>query len=368
LVTGAGVVGGEQVLGTGGGGLDGAAFGAGVYLAAWVDSSTGEVLARIVTPAGTLGPVLRVDTDPTPSNDVSVGFDGSGFLVAWGEEVGGAGSGNWQIRARRVSGTGATVGATFEVSTQGQRAQRSPFLASDGERWLVTWTETLNDTDEDGLCDGDEASCWDVEGRFLALDGKPWGPDFSIAFTAGNQFLSPVASAGGDFLVAWTGGDAIGGLTGDVYGQRIDPAVPQPPAAYCTAQVNSAGCTPLIVWSGTPSATAPTPFDITAVNVLNNKNGLLFYGVSGPLFAPFAGGTKCAAPPTRRTGVQDSGGTPVGLDCSGVFEIDFNVPIQNGVDPALVPGQAVYAQYWSRDPASPSTTNLTNALQLMIWP
>ena len=34
----------------------------------------------------------------------------------------------------------------------------------------------------------------------------------------------------------------------------------------------------------------------------------------------------------------------------------------------LVPGEDVYAQFWSRDPAVPSTTNLSNAVHFTIAP
>lgn len=42
--------------------------------------------------------------------------------------------------------------------------------------------------------------------------------------------------------------------------------------------------------------------------------------------------------------------------------------IRSGIDPALVPGRRVYAQWWMRDPASPSTTGLSNAFLFGIGP
>jgi hypothetical protein len=45
-----------------------------------------------------------------------------------------------------------------------------------------------------------------------------------------------------------------------------------------------------------------------------------------------------------------------GGQCSGVLSIDFNGWIASGIDPALVAGQHVAAQFWYRDPQSPSTT------------
>jgi hypothetical protein len=72
--------------------------------------------------------------------------------------------------------------------------------------------------------------------------------------------------------------------------------------------------------------------------------------------------------PVVRTLVQSSGGATSGNDCSGTFSFDFNARIQSGIDPSLVTGREVFAQYWSRDPASPSTTSLSNALRFVINP
>jgi hypothetical protein len=137
--------------------------------------------------------------------------------------------------------------------------------------------------------------------------------------------------------------------------------------AYCQAKVNSLGCTPLVQGLGLPSATAPQPFDVEALQVLSNKNGLLFYGLA-PKASPFQGGTLCVQAPLKRTPVQSSGGNPPPSDCSGVFSYDFNQRIRSGVDPALVAGEEVFCQYWSRDPASPFTTGLTGGLAFYVNP
>jgi hypothetical protein len=134
---------------------------------------------------------------------------------------------------------------------------------------------------------------------------------------------------------------------------------------YCTAKVNSSGCTPAIHAVGFPVENSEGGFDLFATEVLNTKFGLLFYSKTGPLAAPFQGGFLCASPPHVRTSTQGSGtgGTP---PCGGVFKLDFNTYALSGADPALVSGQSVWAQYWSRDPAIPSTTNLTNAVEFTI--
>ena len=139
------------------------------------------------------------------------------------------------------------------------------------------------------------------------------------------------------------------------------------PTTYCTAKLNSQGCAAQIAVSGTPSASSPTPFDISATNVLNQKSGLLFYGYT-PASLPFQGGFKCVDSPTRRTPIQLSGGNPSPDDCSGTFSFDFNQRIQSGLDPNLFPGASAYAQYWYRDGADPLGfgTALTDAVEFAI--
>lgn len=136
-------------------------------------------------------------------------------------------------------------------------------------------------------------------------------------------------------------------------------------ASYCTAKVNSLGCTPAIGFSGAPSVSGATPFHVTAAQVINNKAGILFYGL-GSANIPFQGGILCVQPPIQRTGVQISGGNPPPNDCTGTYDFDFGSLIGLGADPSLVAGAAIFAQYWTRDAASPSTTGLTDGLSFVI--
>lgn len=140
--------------------------------------------------------------------------------------------------------------------------------------------------------------------------------------------------------------------------------------SYCTAKVNSLGCTPSIGWSGEPSVAlvGTTPFVITAANVLNQRPGLLYYGVFGASATPFQGGVQCVNAPVRRTPLRSSGGNTGGNDCSGLYAIDFSSWIDGTSDPLLSIGTTVRAQWWSRDPASASGTGLSNALELEVRP
>jgi hypothetical protein len=137
---------------------------------------------------------------------------------------------------------------------------------------------------------------------------------------------------------------------------------------YCTAKVNSLGCTPQIAAVGTPSATSPAPFLITASNILNNKSGMLIYSLMSAA-TPFQGGTLCVASPLVRTSLVNSGGEIGVENCSGSHSYDMRARIQSGLDPNLRAGTTVYVQWLTRDLASQSgPLGLTAALGVSIGP
>jgi hypothetical protein len=138
------------------------------------------------------------------------------------------------------------------------------------------------------------------------------------------------------------------------------------PRFYCTAQTNSSGCTPHVFTGGNlaPSATFGSGFSVKAGNVLAGKTGVLFYGYARNA-TPFLGGTLCVAQPIHRAPPQVA---TAGVGCSSVLSYDFNELVASGADPTLVAGALVDAQWWSRDPAAPSTTNLTDAVEFEIAP
>jgi hypothetical protein len=207
------------------------------------------------------------------------------------------------------------------------------------------------------------------------------GPDITVSFFSGATLVnSQVVPMVVNCQWNWLGWDLTGlnvdrihiktnhSSTGYI---MMDDMEADPDCAsvmiYCTAKTNSAGCVPAIATSGTPSASAGSGFTISTTNVLDNKFGLYFYSKTGPNNAPFQGGTLCAAAPLVRTPVQNSGGT---APCGGAFQIDFNAYVASGADPALVAGQQVWAQTWSRDPgfAPPNNTSLSNAVTFTLCP
>jgi hypothetical protein len=147
---------------------------------------------------------------------------------------------------------------------------------------------------------------------------------------------------------------------GEIRGQIVPGCTN--PMTYCTGKVNSLGCTPAIGWTGTPSLGGADDFHITCTDVISDRSGLLFWGIA-PNNAPFQGGIMCVQTPVNRTPIQNSGGTPGGGDCLGMYDFHFS---HADLTTFGLGGKLVYAEYWYRDPQVPSTTGLSNAIQFDV--
>lgn len=162
-----------------------------------------------------------------------------------------------------------------------------------------------------------------------------------------------------------TAGSGAGGLE-NIEGLNLLVAAPSG-RAYCTPGTSTNGCVAMISASGGPSASATSGFTLTASNVEGQKNGLFFYGVNGPIVSPWGASSSylCVAAPTQRTVGLSSGGT-LGA-CNGNLSVDFLSFVAANPGAVGVPlssGQIVRAQAWYRDPPSPKTTSLSNAI---VW-
>ncbi|HTF89052.1 MAG TPA: VCBS repeat-containing protein [Planctomycetota bacterium] len=147
---------------------------------------------------------------------------------------------------------------------------------------------------------------------------------------------------------------------------------------YCTAKVNSQGCTPTIFGIGTPSVSNARPFWVYVYRVLDSKPGLFLYTVNGSQAStPFQGGTLCIGPSgIRRTPGMSSGTNPKfpSPNCEGVYALNWNAFAQGlgGGNPSpglLVIGNSYQIQVWSRDPgfAAPNNSGLSPAFDVTPW-
>jgi hypothetical protein len=140
---------------------------------------------------------------------------------------------------------------------------------------------------------------------------------------------------------------------------------------YCTSGTTTNGCVPVISGIGTPSASASSGFTLQCNSVEGVKQGIVFYGISGQVGFPWGTSTSwfCVKTPTQRLPTQNSGGT-LG-QCNGQLSIDLLAYIAANPGSLGAPfsaGNQVFAQGWFRDPPSPKSTMMTDALQVTLGP
>jgi len=329
-----------------------------------------------------------------------VGANLYGHAVVWSQgslvaDLGFMGGGTYS-EAYGINDLGAVVGVASIANTN-----QHAFLWQNGQFTdLGAWSGggaaskafAINNVGEIVGLNSSVASVW----RNGAVQALPMPPGVS-AFTpaidindAGDIIATGMVSFPNEVGVLWRNGSPIslgylpGGTisrvrrinqAGEIVGEArassgffhaVKWIVSAPASTYCTAKVNSQGCTPAIAASGAPSASSTTAFTLSASQVLNRQNGIFFYGFAQQV-APFQGGFKCMSNPIKRTPVQNSGGSSLPtVDCSGVYSIDFNAWVQTGIDPLLGVGVEVDGQFWSRDSGSTSTTGLTDAVHFVI--
>jgi len=144
------------------------------------------------------------------------------------------------------------------------------------------------------------------------------------------------------------------------------------PVTYCTAGTSTNGCVPSIGATGSPSTAATSGFSINVANVEGQKQGLIFYGVSGRTATVWgAGGTSffCVKAPTQRMQAQNSGGT-LG-QCDGALSDDWLAHLAahpTALGQPFGAGSTVNAQAWYRDPPAVKATSLSNALEFVTLP
>ena len=196
----------------------------------------------------------------------------------------------------------------------------------------------------------------------------PFENNFSVGYGGNTLNSLDILDALGTYdftglnVFGWTIDDGPFNAAGIDFVQMTIECAEVPPVTYCTSKVNSLGCSPFMTTDpGSPSLSGG-PWNVQANMLINNKPGLVFYGL-GPNAAPFFGGTLCVLPPLLRTGVQASGGNPPPNDCSGQISLDLS----STVNPMFVPG-VIYLQTWARDPGDALGISLTDAVQVQVCP
>jgi Tol biopolymer transport system component len=251
--------------------------------------------------------------------------------------------------------------------TESDNTSRYPAISADGRYVAFESIAT-------GLVASDLNGTWDIFVHDRS-SGQTSCASLDLAgVTGNNQSTNAAMSSDGRFVAFQSYATALvandNNNTGDVFEYDLGAILP---FAYCTAGTTTHGCVPAIAYTGTPSASASSGFTITVHSVEGMKQGILFYGVNNSGFVPHPwGGSSsymCVRAPTQRTHSQNSGGTFNG--CDGVLSIDWNAFMAThptALGNPLQVGQAVYAQAWFRDPPSPKSTMLSDALQFSVGP
>ncbi|MBX9459327.1 MAG: cadherin domain-containing protein [Rhizobium sp.] len=173
----------------------------GNYAVSWME--TAGLSAQIYRPDGTIAVsqfAVESTTEGTQQQVTLTALPSGGFLAVWSSnDLLGADTNNYGIRARVFSESGVPVGTDYVINTAFGGAQNFPnaTVLSDG-RILVTWTSA----DATGV----DTSSTNVTGRILNADGNPSGQsDFVInsSYTGGQSRPSATPLDDGGFVVVY---------------------------------------------------------------------------------------------------------------------------------------------------------------------
>jgi hypothetical protein len=185
------------------------------YLVVWTDSrpgSTTDVFGTRVTPGGTVldGVTTGIPISTAANNQAgaAVAFDGTNYLVVWGDTRSGASD----VFGTRVSPAGSVLGSAatgFAVSTAAN-LQFDVAVAFDGTNYLAAWTDSRSGS-------GNDIYGTRISPAASVLDGVTTGIPIS---TAPKDQNAPSVGVNGAFLVAYRD-RRLGNTYDDVYGTRV---------------------------------------------------------------------------------------------------------------------------------------------------
>jgi hypothetical protein len=138
---------------------------------------------------------------------MAIAFDGANFLVAWNDEVGGPGSGEWDVFGQLVNPGGDLVGQVIPITTE-PGSQMVTSIAFDGVSFLAVWVDMRNSTN------------WDACGQYIDRNGGVLGAKTIISAEPGNQMVLAATVGSGAFV-----GVAYGVMMGEGGLSQVDYAV-----------------------------------------------------------------------------------------------------------------------------------------------
>jgi|GEM_PF-3255078 len=182
---------------------------AGQYLVVWEDEyslTDHDILAqRVASNGSTLGAMIQVayyvDWDARPA--VAYNSVRDEYLVVWQRRIGDAEFGQYDIYARRITGSGTPIGSPIALDT-GSASQTDAALAYNrhDDEYLVVWQDR-------------QLGDWDIMGRRVAGDGSLVGGELIIEAPGLDQTRPDVVynDYRREYLVVWE--DRRGGEPSD---------------------------------------------------------------------------------------------------------------------------------------------------------
>jgi hypothetical protein len=178
-----------------------------------------DVYARFVDTTGNMEPPFLIAHGQQNQREAAVAFNGTNYLVAWEDNLGGRA----RLRGQLVSPTGVLIGGEIEISPA--LYARDPEVASDGEGFLIVWTQ------------GD-----DIVGQMIAGTGGLIGSNFMISPDEQYERTPAIAFGISKYLVTWTHTTDIYSQERDVYGALVSQqGAVSSPIAISTAPGSQGG-------------------------------------------------------------------------------------------------------------------------------
>ncbi len=135
-----------------------------------------------------------------------VASNGNGYLMAWSEEVS---SSNYEVYCQRLTSNGVKIASPFLIGTYSFSEHRFVDVESNGSNYMVIWP------DQDGSDLG-------VYGVILNNEGSTVVPKFQInSYTSNRQMTIAMTTDGENYLVTWQSQGGQDGSMYGIYGQLI---------------------------------------------------------------------------------------------------------------------------------------------------
>src|SRR6185436_2428387 len=213
---------------------------------AWLTWNEGRVagpISRFGTFVGASGPVADprgaqiLTEDPDRGLIARFVWGGGNYLGVWGDQTGSSFS-DPEIRAQRFTAAGAAVDTSARQVSHAASRQLEPAIGTDGQGYLLAWSDTRND-------EGDiYATRLDAAGR--ALDD----PAIVVGRATGRQGAPAVAWNGAHYVVAWVDSAGSPPVRAPLRGARVGSDGRLMDAAPIDLGTIGVGEVPQLAWSG----------------------------------------------------------------------------------------------------------------------